>query len=158
MLTSFTDLVTFLFTLQVQQHYTSVSSAMKRRDQSLQDYKKYLTRHEKFLEKEGTAPQSGKFDANERYLALAKSDFERRNMKLVEELPKFYESRLTYFQPCFEAAIKSEYNYFKSSRDIFEKLGTSVDCPLEQKSDDDYREDMARRLNEIKALSIVAEK
>lgn len=138
-------------------NYSSVVNAVKRRDQSLQDYNKYLLRKEKLKEKESQI-QSGKFDANERYLYLARTDFERRNDKLLEELPKFYECRLTYFQPCFEGLIKSQHDYFKQSRDLFEKLGNAVDCPLEQRTDEDYRTEMFNRLSEIKSLSIVAEK
>ena len=138
-------------------NFNSVNNAIKRREQSLQDYRKYLTRRDKFMEREGQ-PQSGKFDANERYLALAKSDFERRNAKLLEELPKFYDCRITYFQPCFEGLIKCQHSYYKESRDIFEELANKVDCPMEQRNDDDYREETNKRLAEIKSLSIVAER
>ncbi|XP_057311813.1 bridging integrator 3-like [Hydractinia symbiolongicarpus] len=138
-------------------NFNSINSAIKRREQSLQDYTKYLNRREKFIEKDGQ-PQSGKFDANERYLALAKADFERRNTKLLQELPKFHECRLTYFDPCLEGLIKSQYSYYKQTRDIFEELSEKVDCPTEQWTDEQYKEETRRRLNEIKALSIVAEK
>lgn len=88
-------------------HFNTVNSAMKRRDQSLQDYAKYLNRREKYKEKENNPSQSGKFDANERYLALAKADFEHRNAKLMETIAKFYEYQLTYFEPCFEGMSRN---------------------------------------------------
>lgn len=133
-------------------HFNTVNSAIKRREQSLQDYAKYLNRREKYKE---NPSQSGKFDANERYLALAKADFERRNAKLMETIPKFYEYQLTYFEPCFEGVIKSHYMDLKDSRDLFEGLAVKLDCPTEQWSDEQYKEETKNRLAEIKALSIV---
>ena len=41
-------------------------------------------------------------------LALAKDDFETQNSQLSEDLPKLYESRIDYFQPCLEALIKAQ--------------------------------------------------
>jgi len=138
-------------------NFNCVSNAIKRREQSLQEYRKYQLKHEKFMEKEGQT-QSGKFDANERYLGLAKLDFERRNAKLLEELPNFFDCRIMYFQPCFEGLIKCQHSYYKQSRDLFEELANKIDCPLEQRSDEDYREETNKRLLEMKSLSIVAER
>ena len=136
-------------------NFNTVNSAIKRREQSLQDYARYLNKREKYMEK-GTLQQSGKFDANERYLTLAKADFERRNTKLLEELPKFYESRSAYFAPCYEALVKSQIQFYKDSRDLFEELSVKVECPTEQWSDEQYAAEISNRLSDIKSLSIVA--
>ncbi|XP_065659556.1 bridging integrator 3 [Hydra vulgaris] len=133
-------------------NFALVNNAIKRRDQSLSEYTKYNNRREKFLEKES---QSGKFDANERYLALAKADFERRNIKLMEELPKFFDCRSTYFMLCFKELVKSEHDYFSKSREIFEQLAEKVDCPIEQLTEEEYREETSKRLADIRTLSIV---
>ena len=138
-------------------NFNTVNNAIKRREQSLQDYAKYLNRREKFIEKDAQN-QSGKYNANEGYLNLAKADFERRNNKLLEELPKFYQCKHTYFEPCFQGIVESKYQYLKKSRDIFEELACDVNCPIEQWDDEQYKEETRRRLAEIKALSIVAEK
>lgn len=135
-------------------HFNTVNSSIKRREQSLQDYAKYLNRREKYKEKENTA-LSGKYDANEKYLASAKADFERRNAKLLETLPKFYEYQLSYFEPCFEGVIRSHYSDVKNSRDLYEELAEKLDCPTEQWTDDQYEQETKNRLAEIKALSIV---
>lgn len=135
-------------------HFNTVNSAIKRREQSLQDYAKYLSRHEKYKQKENVAV-SGKFDANERYLTLAKADFERRNAKLLETLPQFYEHQLAYFEPCFEGVIRSHYMDVKNSRDLYEELADKLDCPMEQWSEEQYEQETKNRLAEIKALSIV---
>ena len=136
-------------------NFALVNNAIKRREQSLNEFVKYNNRREKFLEKENHV-QSGKFDANERYLALAKADFERRNKKLLEELPKFFDCRMTYFMLCFEGLVKSERDYFTKSREIYEQLSERVDCPIEQRTEEEYREETSKRLADIRALSIVA--
>lgn len=41
-------------------------------------------------------------------LATAKETFEKLNNELMKELPEFFEGRLDYFQPCFEALIKAQ--------------------------------------------------
>lgn len=135
-------------------HFDKVNSSIKRREQSLQDYAKYQSRQEKYKQKENVA-LSGKFDANERYLALAKADFERRNAKLLDTLPQFYEHQLSYFEPCFEGVVKSHYTNVKNSRDLYEELGNKLDCPLEQWSEAQYEAETKNRLTELKNLSIV---
>lgn len=41
-------------------------------------------------------------------LRPVKEDFEAKNKQLLEEMPKFYHSRIDYFQPSFEALIRAQ--------------------------------------------------
>lgn len=41
-------------------------------------------------------------------LEAAKESFDKFNNELMKELPEFFEGRLDYFQPCFEALIKAQ--------------------------------------------------
>lgn len=41
-------------------------------------------------------------------LRPVKEDFEAKNKQLLEEMPKFYSSRIDYFQPSFEALIRAQ--------------------------------------------------
>lgn len=41
-------------------------------------------------------------------LRPVKEDFEAKNQQLLEEMPKFYHSRIDYFQPSFEALIRAQ--------------------------------------------------
>jgi len=154
--------------------FQMVQSAIKRRDQSSQDLQRYLVRREKYLEK-GMYQQSGKFDANERYLNLARADFQRRNDKITEELPKFYQARSEYFEPCYQAYVQSMVNFYgQSSQSYAEAMvgdictnnvvddteNNNVDAPHKQCDSTAARQqhktdEIARRLAEIKALSIV---
>lgn len=41
-------------------------------------------------------------------LRPVREDFEAKNKQLLEEMPKFYHSRIDYFQPSFEALIRAQ--------------------------------------------------
>ena len=41
-------------------------------------------------------------------LAIAKEDYDRQNDALMEDMPRLYEGRTDYFQPSFQALIKSQ--------------------------------------------------
>lgn len=41
-------------------------------------------------------------------LRPVKEDFEVKNKQLLDEMPKFYHSRIDYFQPSFEALIRAQ--------------------------------------------------
>lgn len=41
-------------------------------------------------------------------LRPVKEDFEAKNKQLLDEMPKFYQSRIDYFQPSFEALIRAQ--------------------------------------------------
>lgn len=37
-----------------------------------------------------------------------KEDFEAKNKQLLEEMPKFYSSRIDYFKPSFESLVRAQ--------------------------------------------------
>lgn len=37
-----------------------------------------------------------------------REDFEAKNKQLLDEMPRFYGSRLDYFQPSFESLIRAQ--------------------------------------------------
>lgn len=41
-------------------------------------------------------------------LRPVREDFEAKNKQLLDEMPKFYQSRIDYFQPSFEALIRAQ--------------------------------------------------
>ena len=41
-------------------------------------------------------------------LRPVREDFEAKNQQLLDEMPKFYQSRIDYFQPSFEALIRAQ--------------------------------------------------
>lgn len=41
-------------------------------------------------------------------LRPVRDDFEAKNKQLLDEMPRFYSSRLDYFQPSFESLIRAQ--------------------------------------------------
>lgn len=41
-------------------------------------------------------------------LRPVKEDFEAKNKQLLEEMPKFYSSRIDYFKPSFESLVRAQ--------------------------------------------------
>ena len=43
-------------------------------------------------------------------LDTAQEEYEKQHQELMDAMPQFFEGRIDYFQPCFEALIKSQVN------------------------------------------------
>ena len=130
-----------------------IHAAVKRREQSQQDYMKYLGRKEKFA-RDPNSSQSGKYDANEKYLERTRNDLERRNKQLQEDLPNFLSESLNYFDPCFKAMMQSELNHNQKMKTLHEDLANEFGVEKDQ-TEESISQDMDKMLEEIKALSIV---
>ncbi|KAF4019402.1 hypothetical protein G4228_011157 [Cervus hanglu yarkandensis] len=135
--------------------FPSLNMAVKRREQALQDYRRLQAKVEKYEEKEKTGPVLAKLHQAREELRPVRDDFEAKNKQLLDEMPRFYSSRLDYFQPSFESLIRAQVVYYSEMHKIFGDLTQQLDqpgCPDEQRE----RENEAR-LSELRALSIVAD-
>ncbi|KAM7241217.1 hypothetical protein CapIbe_007789 [Capra ibex] len=135
--------------------FPSLNMAVKRREQALQDYRRLQAKVEKYEEKEKTGPVLAKLHQAREELRPVRDDFEAKNKQLLDEMPRFYNSRLDYFQPSFESLIRAQVVYYSEMHKIFGDLTQQLDqpgCPDEQRE----RENEAR-LSELRALSIVAD-
>ncbi len=72
-------------------------------------------------------------------------------------MPRFFEGRVEYFQPCFEALIKSQVTYYTECFKIYVELAVQLEDKDTLQSDEDFEMDLHRRLCEIRALSIVVD-
>ncbi|XP_051791612.1 bridging integrator 3 isoform X2 [Erpetoichthys calabaricus] len=135
--------------------FPSLNMAVKRREQTLQDYKRLQSKVEKYEEKEKTGPTMVKLHQAREELRPVREDFEAKNKQLLEEMPKFYHSRIDYFQPSFEALIRAQVAYFTEMHKIFGELTEQIDQP--GLTDEQRERDNEARLSELKALSIVAD-
>ncbi|KAK2093814.1 Bridging integrator 3 [Saguinus oedipus] len=88
--------------------FPSLNMAVKRREQALQDYRRLQAKVEKYEEKEKTGPVLAKLHQAREELRPVREDFEAKNRQLLEEMPRFYGSRLDYFQPSFESLIRAQ--------------------------------------------------
>ncbi|XP_041692123.1 bridging integrator 3 isoform X2 [Coregonus clupeaformis] len=116
--------------------FPSLNMAVKRREQALQDYKRLQSK------------------AREE-LRPVREDFESKNKQLLDEMPKFYHSRIDYFQPSFEALIRAQVVYFTEMHNIFSELTDQIDQA--GLTDEQRERENEAKLNELRALSIVAD-
>uniref|UniRef100_A0A3B5MR66 Bridging integrator 3 n=1 Tax=Xiphophorus couchianus TaxID=32473 RepID=A0A3B5MR66_9TELE len=135
--------------------FPSLNMAVKRREQALQDYKRLQSKVEKYEEKEKTGPAIVKLCQAKDELRPVKEDFEAKNKQLLDEMPKFYQSRIDYFQPSFEALIRAQVVYFTEMYNIFSQLTDQIDeAGL---TDEQRQKETEAKLNELRSLSIVAD-
>ena len=50
-------------------------------------------------------------------LRPVRDDFDAKNKQLLDEMPKFYHSRIDYFQPSFEALIRAQVRKKRKEKD-----------------------------------------
>uniref|UniRef100_A0A2K5P9M1 Bridging integrator 3 n=1 Tax=Cebus imitator TaxID=2715852 RepID=A0A2K5P9M1_CEBIM len=127
--------------------FPSLNMAVKRREQALQDYRRLQAEVEKFEEKEKTGPVLAKLHQAPEELRPVRENFEAKNRQLLEEMLRFYGSRLDYFQPSFESLIRAQV--------IFGDLTQQLDQPGH--SDEQREWENEAKLSELWALSIVAD-
>ncbi|KAM6431889.1 bridging integrator 3 isoform 4-T9 [Liasis olivaceus] len=135
--------------------FPSLNMAVKRREQVLQDYKRLQSKVEKYEEKEKTGPILTKLHQAREELRPVKDDFEAKNKQLLEEMPKFYSSRIDYFKPSFESLIRAQVVYYTEMYKIFGDLTEQIDEP--DLTDEQRERESETKLNELRALSIVAD-
>ncbi|KAK6313130.1 bridging integrator 3 isoform X1 [Coregonus clupeaformis] len=135
--------------------FPSLNMAVKRREQALQDYKRLQSKVEKYEEKEKTGPTMVKLHQAREELRPVREDFEAKNKQLLDEMPKFYHSRIDYFQPSFEALIRAQVVYFTEMHNIFSELTDQIDQA--GLTDEQRERENEAKLSELRALSIVAD-
>lgn len=135
--------------------FPSLNMAVKRREQTLQDYKRLQSKVEKYEEKEKSGPVLVKLHQVKEELRPVREDFEAKNKQLLDEMPKFYNSRIDYFQPSFEALIRAQVVYYTEMSKIFGDLTGQID--QQGISDEERQKENEAKLNELRALSIVAD-
>lgn len=135
--------------------FPSLNMAVKRREQALQDYKRLQSKAEKYEEKEKTGPVMVKLHQAREELRPVREDFEAKNKQLLDEMPKFYYSRIDYFQPSFEALIRAQVVYFTEMYKIFSELTDQIDQA--GLTDEQRERETEAKLSELRALSIVAD-
>ncbi|XP_051949616.1 bridging integrator 3-like [Xyrauchen texanus] len=72
-----------------------------------------------------------------------REDFEGKNKQLLDEMPEFYNSRIDYFQPSFEALIQTQVAYFTEMHKIFTEL-------MDQNEQGELTDEHRKQVNEMK--------
>merc|ERR1719245_1194738 len=135
--------------------FGSIAAALKKRDATLSECLKCQSKLEK-LSKDKSIANKDKIEQAKKSYLQSKEDFESQNRLLLLELPQFYEKRVDYFQPCLQALIRAQVDYYGESTRLFTHLvSTNPGAAGSIKSDEKCREETDALLSEIKALSIV---
>lgn len=133
--------------------FPSIQTAVKKREQSLQEYNKCQAKLEKHQGRERTGQNVVKLDASRKSVLSARDDFETQNSNLMEDLPKLIEGRVDYFQPSLEALIKAQVGY---NSEVY-RMNTELSDQLSSPSNGTQEEraiKIQQGLANIKALSI----
>lgn len=87
----------------------------------------------------------------------AKEEFDSQNRLLLLELPQFYDKRIDYFQPCLQALIRAQVDYYGETTRLFTHWESdNPEVSLRSaKDEEEHEEELDKLLGEIKALSIV---
>ncbi|XP_071827627.1 bridging integrator 3-like [Apostichopus japonicus] len=135
--------------------FPSIYLVLKKREQCLQEYTRCQVKVEKYEDKERTGQNIAKLTTAKKGLEAAKESFDKFNNELMKELPEFFEGRLDYFQPCFEALIKAQIQYYTQCFKIYAELAPELEYRETVISDEDFEEQIQQKMSDIRALSIV---
>ncbi|KAJ8025554.1 Bridging integrator 3-like [Holothuria leucospilota] len=138
--------------------FPNIYLTLKKREQCLQEYTRCQVKVEKYEDKERTGQNLAKLTTvAKKSLETAKESFEKINSELMKELPDFFEGRLDYFQPCFEALIKSQIEYYTKCFKIYAELAPELEYRETVISDEDFEDQIQQKMADIRALSIVVD-
>lgn len=134
--------------------FPSIQAALKKREQSLQEYEKSQAKVEKQKNRERTGQNVVKLDLSKKAVERTKAEFDSQNQALSEDLPKFVEGRIEYIQPCLESLIKSQVSYNSEALKIYTDL---EDIWKTSKDLSEMKSQHQQTLSDIKALSITVD-
>ncbi|CAF0994760.1 unnamed protein product [Adineta ricciae] len=141
----------------------NVTNAIKKREQSLNEYIKVQNKLDKFNEKLGSsttslgatmnATNNTKLEQIQKQLNEAKQQYELKNQVLNNELPILHEQRAAFVYPCLEAFIEAQAHYCDQLETAYRNLIGQMDVATDSTSTLD---EINAKLATIKSLSIVA--
>lgn len=150
---------------------SNVTNAIKKREQSLNEYIKIQTKLDKLNEKLNSSTSSSlsttatahnpttmnnnhnKIEQIQRQLSEAKQQYEIKNQILNNELPVLHEQRAAFVYPCLEAFIEAQAHYCDQLEAAYRSLIGQMDVNTDSSSTLD---EINAKLANIKSLSIVA--
>ncbi|XP_036356360.1 bridging integrator 3 isoform X1 [Octopus sinensis] len=133
--------------------FPSLHAAEKKREQALEEYKRCEAKVKKYQERERTGNNIVKLNQSQKSLTPAKEEFYELHTILMEDMPKLYDLRISYYQPCIEALIKSQVAYNSECYKIYSELAGHL-AP-ETYTSEEYGNRIQQKLSDIKTLSIV---
>ena len=135
--------------------FPHIQAAVKKRDLSLQETLRAQTKLEKMNKLEKSGANTVKKEQAKRSYMTARDDFEKANKQLLLELPQFYERRVDYFQPCLQALVRSQMEYYGENSRLHTKLGQKCLQEQEERNSSEENAELEKIFSDLRALSIV---
>lgn len=136
--------------------FSYAREAIKKRDQSLQEFQKCQDRLTKYEERERTGQNLVKLSASKKTLATAQNEFIQQNSGISEDIPKMIDNRTDYFQPSLEALIKLQVQYTTEAVKTYGDLSNTLNGQKEAHKLD-YKSQIQQGLTQLRALAITAD-
>eukprot|EP00118_Oscarella_pearsei_P027198 m.310897 g.310897 ORF g.310897 m.310897 type:complete len:259 (+) comp56248_c0_seq1:55-831(+) len=137
--------------------FPSVQRSVNRRHQKRNDLERAQAKVDKYMNKDMTSSkQATKLAVAERDFEKAKAEFERLDGQLSEDVPKLYDGRVEYLQPCLEALIKGQVFHCEMADEILVAMECELGGSDDEMDDDEVKKWMQKQLAEIKGLSVVS--
>lgn len=140
--------------------FNSVDSAFQRREQLVQEWRNLAAKVRKLEERERTANNVAKLEREKKSLDMAAKELVTCHAFLLSELTQFLEKRISYFQPTFQALLRSQLEYYGNITRLFTHLvpdtsakeGSPTSLSV---SHSEFVASINSKLDRIRALSIV---
>lgn len=147
--------------------FNNVANALKKRESAIKECQNAVAKHDKASKAAKTGQNIVRVTQAKRSMESAQEEFDSQNGLLLLEMPQFHEKRLEYFQPCLQALVRSQVNYYGETNALYTHMTTTA--PVTEQvdtgqqlnnasgyvSDKDYADDINKHLLAIKGLSIV---
>ncbi|KAI8381277.1 protein hob3 [Radiomyces spectabilis] len=101
-------------------YFPEINEAVKRRNKKLLDYDSSRSKVRKLIDKPSEDPQ--RLPRAEQEANMAREMYENINSILITDLPKVVELRVPYFDPSFEALVKSQLKFAQTGYEQLEGL------------------------------------
>lgn len=90
--------------------FPDIHEAIKRRGNKLLDYDSLRDKVKGLTQK--PSDDASRLPRAEQQMTFAKETYETGNQQLKDEIPKLIEARISYFDPSFEALVKTQLDYY----------------------------------------------
>ena len=160
---------------KLSSEFGAVAAALKRRDTALNEALKAKAKYEKTEKQEKVGANMVRTEQATKAWFAARDEYEAQNKLLLLELPQFYEKRIDYFQPCLQALVRSQVNFYGETNGLFTQLVSATEHQTsnegeEQRqdktkecgnavfkinSDQEFLEEFDKQLSALRGLSIV---
>merc|ERR1719295_845205 len=159
--------------------FNNIANALKKRETAIKEYNAAALKHDKASKAAKTGQNVVRLTQAKKALETAQEEYESQNGRLLLEMPQFHDKRTEYFQPCLQALVRSQVNYYGETNALYthmtttaapvsstEETASGFDAAGQQQqlqsqnisgyvSDKDYADDINKHLMAIKGLSIV---